>query len=85
MSDGKTDETPQIPLSEPVDSRQKGNSPTTMILWLRNQRHMVETLYTRGLAIDAAQLLLEIVRTANDMEAGTTIWGWLSGELHHNN
>ena len=49
---------------------------------IHRQKHQCETLYADGHVIDATQLLLRIVRTANDdAEADATIMDWISGEF----
>ena len=46
------------------------------------QKYQCETLYADGHVIDAAQLVLEIVRTATDaVKDDTTIMDWISGEF----
>ena len=49
---------------------------------MHRQKRQCETLYADGHVIDAAQLLLRIVRTAtDDVKADATIMDWISGEF----
>ena len=65
------------------DSQQKIDS-LTRVLRVHQLKDQCETLYADGHAVDTAQLLLEIVKTASeDVTAGTIIVEWLSGELGH--
>ena len=49
---------------------------------MHRQKRQCETLYADGHVIDAAQLLLRIVRTATDgVKADATIMDWISGEF----
>ena len=49
---------------------------------IHQQKYQCEILYADGHVRDAAQLLLEIVRTAaDDIKADPTIMDWISGEF----
>ena len=49
---------------------------------IHRQKHQCEALYADGHVIDAAQLLLKIVRTtADDVKVDATIMDWISGEF----
>ena len=65
--------------TELTDSRQKVDS-LTEILCVHRQKYMCESLYADGHVMDAAQLVLEIVRTAtDDVKADATIMDRISG------
>ena len=69
--------------TELTDSRQKADR-LTKILSVHRQKYICESLYADGRVTDAAQSLLEIMRTAtDDVKADATVMDWISGEFRH--
>lgn len=72
--------TVQVLRTELADSQQKTDR-LTKVLFAHQQKHQCESLYADGHVMDAAQVLLEIARTAGDeVKADEIIMEWLSGE-----
>ena len=61
------------------DHVQKADS-LAKILFAHQQKYQCENLYASGRVMDAARILLEIVRTlGGDVKADTIIMEWISG------